>query len=160
MGKISCVEFQRYPLTFHTKIVPLHWKKCVLFICENLRVREPFFKSPPRFVFSNKLQRGQVRIRVLKGALRWRRNGHDGVSNHQAHHCLLNRLFRCRSKKTSKLHVAGLCAGKSPGTGEFPAQMASNAENISIWWRHHGTSNYIPQIVGGNYLSLILMPAS
>ena len=27
--------------------------------------------------------------------------------------------------------------GNSPGTGEFPAQMASNAENISIWWRHH-----------------------
>ena len=23
------------------------------------------------------------------------------------------------------------------GTGEFPAQMASNAENASIWWRHH-----------------------
>ena len=23
-------------------------------------------------------------------------------------------------------------------TGEFPAQMASNAENVSIWWRHHG----------------------
>ena len=22
-------------------------------------------------------------------------------------------------------------------TGEFPAQMASNAENVSIWWRHH-----------------------
>ena len=22
-------------------------------------------------------------------------------------------------------------------TGEFPAEMASNAENISIWWRHH-----------------------
>ena len=21
-------------------------------------------------------------------------------------------------------------------TGEFPAQIASNAENISIWWRH------------------------
>ena len=25
------------------------------------------------------------------------------------------------------------------GTSEFPAQMASNAENVSIWWRHHGT---------------------
>ena len=25
----------------------------------------------------------------------------------------------------------------SLGTGEFPAQMASNAENVSIWWRHH-----------------------
>ena len=22
-------------------------------------------------------------------------------------------------------------------TGEFPTQMASNAENASIWWRHH-----------------------
>ena len=47
------------------------------------------------------------------------------------------RLFRCRSKKTSKLCVTGLCAGNSPETGEFPAQMASNAENVSIWWRHH-----------------------
>ena len=27
--------------------------------------------------------------------------------------------------------------GTSPVTGEFPAQMASNAENVSIWWRHH-----------------------
>ena len=40
-------------------------------------------------------------------------------------------------KKTSKLHGTGLFAGNSPGTGEFPAQMASSAENISIWWRHH-----------------------
>ena len=39
--------------------------------------------------------------------------------------------------KTSKLRVTGLCAGKSPGTGEFPVQMASNAENVSILWRHH-----------------------
>ena len=59
------------------------------------------------------------------------------VSNHQPDGCLLNRLFRHRSKKKSKLHVADLCAGNSPGTGEFPAQMASNAENVSIWWRHH-----------------------
>ena len=53
------------------------------------------------------------------------------------HHCLLNRLFRCRSKKTSKLRVTDLCAGNSPVTGEFPARMVSNAENGSIWWRHH-----------------------
>ena len=44
---------------------------------------------------------------------------------------------RRRSKKTLQLRVAGLCAGNSPVTGEFPAQMASNAENVSIWWRHH-----------------------
>ena len=41
------------------------------------------------------------------------------------------------AKKTSKLRVTGLCAGNSPVTGEFPAQMASYAENISIWWCHH-----------------------
>ena len=29
-----------------------------------------------------------------------------------------------------------LC-GNSPVTGEFPAQMTSYAENVSIWWRHH-----------------------
>ena len=46
-------------------------------------------------------------------------------------------LFRRRSKKTSKLRVTSLCVGNSPGTGEFPAQMTSNAENVFIWWRHH-----------------------
>ena len=70
--------------------------------------------------------------------LLWRYNGHDGVSNHQPHDCLLNLLFRRRSKKTSKLRVTGLCEGNSPVTGEFPAQRASKTENVSIWWRHHG----------------------
>ena len=48
-----------------------------------------------------------------------------------------NVYSRCRSKKTSQLRVTGLCEGNSPVTGEFPAQRASNAENVSIWWRHH-----------------------
>ena len=48
-----------------------------------------------------------------------------------------NRLFRRRSTKTSKLRVTGLCVGNSPVTGEFPAQRTSNAENVSIWRRHH-----------------------
>ena len=69
--------------------------------------------------------------------LHWRHNDQDGVSNHQPRQCLLNRLLERRSKRTSKLRVTGLCAGNSPETGEFPAQMASNAENVSIWWRHH-----------------------
>ena len=70
--------------------------------------------------------------------LQWRHNELDGISDHQPHDCLLNRLFRRRSNKTSKLRVTGLCAGNSPVTAEFPAQKASNAENVSIWWRHHG----------------------
>ena len=72
--------------------------------------------------------------------LQWHHNGHDSVSNHQPHDCLLNRWFRLRSKKTSKLRVTGLCVRNSPGTGEFPAQMASNAENV--WWRHHAIMWY------------------
>ena len=69
--------------------------------------------------------------------LKWRHNERDSVSNHQPHEWLLNRLFRRRSKKTSKLRVTGLCAGNSPGTGDFPAQISSSTENVSIWWRHH-----------------------
>ena len=49
-------------------------------------------------------------------SLQWRHDGHDVVSNHQPHHCLLNRLFRRRSKKTSKFRATGLCEV----TGEFP----------------------------------------
>ena len=40
-------------------------------------------------------------------------------------------------RQTSKPRVTGLCSGNSPVTGEFPVQMASNAEKCSIWWRHH-----------------------
>ena len=73
--------------------------------------------------------------------LQRRHNGCDGVSNHQPHDCLFNRLFRRISKKTSKLRFTGLCEGNSPVTGEFPTQRASNAENASIWWRHHAGAN-------------------
>ena len=31
--------------------------------------------------------------------------------------------------------------GNSLITGEFPAQMAGDAENVSIWWRHHKISS-------------------
>ena len=71
-------------------------------------------------------------------ALQWRHNEHNGAWNHQPHDCLLNRLFRRIPKKISKLCVTGFCEGNSPVTGEFPAQRASNTENVSIWWRHYG----------------------
>ena len=73
----------------------------------------------------------------MRKTLHWRHNGGDCVANHQPCDCLLNRLFIRKSKKTSNLRVIGLGEGNSPGTGEFPAQMASNAENVSIWWSHH-----------------------
>ena len=72
--------------------------------------------------------------------LHWSHNGRDGVSSDQPHDCLLKRLFRRRSKETSKLRVT------AARTGEFPAQMASNAENavtgylcLYVWLmkKHH-----------------------
>ena len=80
-------------------------------------------------------------------SLQWRHIGHGSVSNRQPHDCLLNRLFRRRSKKTLKLHVTGLCAGNSTGTGEFPPQRASNAENVSIWWRHYVSGYYCIRVI-------------
>ena len=72
-------------------------------------------------------------VEKVEMALQWRHNGHISVSNHQPDDCLLKCLFSRRSKKTPKLRITGLCAGNSPGTGEFSAQMASNAENACIW---------------------------
>ena len=74
----------------------------------------------------------------LHVALQWRHNQRDCVPNRRRPDCLLNHLFRGRSKKTSKLHVTGLCEENPPVTGGFPSQRASNADIFSIWWRHHG----------------------
>ena len=75
--------------------------------------------------------------RVPFQSLPWCHNGRDGVSNHQPYDSLLNCLFRRRSKKISKLCITGLCEGNSPVTCKFPAQRASNVEDITIWWCHH-----------------------
>ena len=88
--------------------------------------------SRPRILLCLRL----IVIFCIPKPLQWRYNGRDGVSNHQPHDCLFNRLYRRRSKKTSKLRATCLCEGNSPVTGEFPAQRASNAENVSIWWCH------------------------
>ena len=79
---------------------------------------------------------------ALRGAkvydsLQQRHHERDGIPNHQPHDCLLDLLFRHRSKKTSNLRVIGLCEGNSTVTGEFTTQRFSNAESVSIWWRHH-----------------------
>ena len=79
--------------------------------------------------------------------LQWRHNGRHNVSNHQPHHCLLNLIWGADQSKHQHFLVSGLCAGDSPVTSEFPAQMSSNAENISIWWRHHGIENKCPCLV-------------
>ena len=70
-----------------------------------------------------------------------RHNECDGVSNHQPQDRLLNRLFKAQIKENIKAPRHWLCEVNSPVTGEFPTQMASNAEYVSIWWRHHALIN-------------------
>ena len=66
-------------------------------------------------------------------SLQWRHNGHDSVSNHQPHDCLLSRLFRRRSKKTLKLSATGLCLGNSPH--KWPITRKMFPFNYVIMWR-------------------------
>ena len=67
--------------------------------------------------------------------LQWRHNGRDGVSNNQPHDCLP--FFILAQIKEDTIAPRHWPLGNSPMTGEFPTQMASNAENVFIWWRHH-----------------------
>ena len=69
-------------------------------------------------------------------SLQWCHNGRNGVSNYRRLDCVLNRLSMRRPKIKLKLRFTGLYEGNSLVTGEFPAQKASNAGNVSIWWRH------------------------
>ena len=64
-------------------------------------------------------------------ALLWRHNGRDGVSNHQPHDCLLNRLFRVQIKENIKAPRHWLSCGELTDDRLTP-------ENVPIWWRHHG----------------------
>ena len=52
--------------------------------------------------------------------LQWRHNERNGVSNHQPHHCLLNRLFRRRSKKNIKAPRHWPLCGKFTGDRWIP----------------------------------------
>ena len=74
-------------------------------------------------------------INVSVISLQWRHNERHRISNHRRQDCLLNRLFRCRSKKTSKLRVTGLCEGNSPVTDDLPTQRPCYTSRHSCrWW--------------------------
>ena len=108
---------------------------CNLFLCQWIALRL-WFSSIFAMLIPTRSSQNTVYVHYI--ASQWRHNDRYSVSNHQPHDWLLNRIFRCRSKKTSKLRVIGLCEANSPVTGEFPAQRVSDAENVSIWWSRHG----------------------
>ena len=69
--------------------------------------------------------------------LKWRHNKWHCISKHWHLSCLPKHLFRCISKKISKLRFTGLCMRNLPVTGGFPSQRASNMENVSIRLCYH-----------------------
>ena len=85
--------------------------------------------------------------------LQWRHNELAGVSNHQPHECLRDRLFTRRSKKTWKLSVTGLCVWgihrapvNSPHKGPVTRKMFRFDDVIMISttvrpYEHHSVSN-------------------
>ena len=87
------------------------------------------------------------RTRILIRTLDWRHNKRDGVSNHRRQNFLFKRLFRCKSKKTSKIRATGFVRGiqrwplnsphKGPLTGKlFPFDdviMISSSIMISVF---------------------------
>ena len=95
-------------------------------------------------------------------SLQWRHNERDGVSNHKPYDCLLNRLFRRRSKKTSKLRVTGLCGGNLPIFFEhtlivstvlwlihhliWPSTQRRDKNVSPSYWKYYATSLKTPNI--------------
>ena len=94
---------------------------------------EPLNSKRPSAVTWSSVHGQTLSMKTLK----WRHNGHDGVSNYQPHDCLLSRLFRRKAKKTSKLRVTGLCGGIHRRLVNSPHKWPVTQKNDSIWWRHH-----------------------
>ena len=69
-----------------------------------------------------------------KLSLQWRHNGRDGVSITGVS---IVYSTVCSDADQRKHQSSASLEGNSPITSEFPSQWASNAENVSIWWRHH-----------------------
>ena len=77
-------------------------------------------------------------------SLLWRHNGRDVVSNHQPHDCLLNRSFRRRSRKTSKLRVTGRCEGPvNSSHKELKMFPFDDVIMLTIWQRYSFNDFYL-----------------
>ena len=61
----------------------------------------------------------------------------QGISNHWQLYCLFNIFIRPTLKKTSKLCISGLLWGESNNDWWIPLKNSSNAESVSMSWRHH-----------------------
>ena len=120
--EISLVGRAPGPDPFHDCCQILKYCPCIQMLFRDDALTDqplPWFRSS-YWTWTHSLFSNKCWTTPCAGSLLWRHNDHDGVSNHQPHSCLLNRLFRRRSKKTSNLRVTGLCVGNSPGPVNSP----------------------------------------
>ena len=89
-----------------------------------------------RFI-SHSSQVSPYHIKVIWFSLQWRHNVHDGVSNHQPHHCLLNRFSSADQRKHQSSASLAFVWGLHRWPVNSPCEWPVTRKNISIWWRHH-----------------------
>ena len=95
-------------------------------------------RNDPQMLRTGHTDHVNRRYGIKSDTLQWRQNEPDGVPIV----CSTVWSGADQLKKTPKLRAAGLCQGNPPITAGFPWQRASNAVNVSIWWRHHHIMNY------------------
>ena len=90
-------------------------------------------KSPTSRLFVQRLTPKPSHYLVTCKFTQWCHNERGSLSNHQP---VYSNIYSGADQRKHQ-SITGLGAGNSPVTGEFPAQRASKAENVPIWWRHH-----------------------
>ena len=70
----------------------------------------------------------------LHTSLQWRHNERGGVSNHPL---IAQLLVHAKVKENIKAPRHWPLCGEFTGDRWIPRTKSSNAENASIWWRHH-----------------------
>ena len=111
-------------LIWHIFKKSLHLCKCEMVYLVNCANSIVLYSKGPDTVQTSITMRVHIRNNVIWEishmitlALRGRHDKRDSVSNHRGLDYLLNRLFRRRSNKSSKLRVTGLFEGNSPHKG-------------------------------------------
>ena len=122
--QMSSVKWLPFCLGFSVLTALVKWatKYPGLTFCDCVSIDDPVTHKlwySRMFICVNLVKWGYQKV-SSRITLHWRHNGRDGVSNHQPYDCLLNRLFRRRSKKTSKLCVLAFVRGIHRGPVNSP----------------------------------------
>ena len=138
----TCDKYLARKLNGKCHLVAIHWTTVPVLYCKVKSLDSFEYRAPADFTTMCPIF-----------TLRWNHNERNGVSNHQPHDCLLNRLFRRRSKKTSKLRVPGLCDGNSPGPVNSP-------HKGPVTWKMFPFDDVIIWLISYSCESSLIIPAT